>query len=160
MKLPVYRVTLFTKLLTRITRGLNATMFTRGYIAKPPCNHFPHCGVSKYLANKLYRRIPTGFSDVPFDSFAHNVSFTDTDYAYRAHSNILAIFIPDFADYGRGSCQRGEAIVLQSHAMRMQGEVRVRHDERETHGPESLPASILVASSKHEKTAVEKTVSL
>lgn len=73
------------------------------------------------------------------------------------------MFIPDFiADHERGWCQRsGEAIVLQSHGMRMQGEVRVRHDQRETRrGPESLSApSVLVASSEHEKTAVKKTVS-
>lgn len=97
-------------------------------------------------------------------SLAHNVSFIDIDYAYRvAPSNILVMFIPDsITDCNRGWWQRsGEAIVLQSHGMWMQGEVQVWHDERETGGPESLSAlSALVAPSKHEKTAVEKTVSL
>lgn len=72
------------------------------------------------------------------------------------------MFIPDFiADHERGWSQRsGEAIVLQSHGMWMQREIGVRHDERETGGPESLSAlSALVAPSKHKKTAVEKAVS-
>jgi len=45
--------------------------------------------------------------------------------------------------------------------MRMQGEIRVRHGEREAGRPESVPALsvVLVASAEHEETAAEESVS-
>lgn len=70
------------------------------------------------------------------------------------------MFISDFIvdrERGRRHCS-GEAIVLQSHRMRMQGEVQIRHDKREICRPESVSA-LLVAPTKHEETAIEKTVS-
>lgn len=70
------------------------------------------------------------------------------------------MFISDFIvdrERGRQHCS-GEAIVLQSHRMRMQREVQVRHDKRETCGPESV-STLLVAPTEHEETAFEKAVS-
>jgi len=68
------------------------TIFTPGYIAKPPCNHFPHCGVSKYLANKRrYRRTYRRVSRTCFSTLAYNISFTDINYTYRIYNVAHAI---------------------------------------------------------------------
>lgn len=53
----------------------------------------------------------------------------------------------------------GEAIVLQSYGMRMQEKVPVRHDKRETRGPESV-STLFVAPTKHKETTVERAVSI
>lgn len=73
----------------------------------------------------------------------------------------MVMFISDFIvdrERSRRHCS-GEAIVLQSHRMRVQGEIQIRYDERETWGPESV-STLLVAPTKYEETAIEKTVSL
>lgn len=73
----------------------------------------------------------------------------------------MVMFISDFiVDRERGRRHRsGEAIVLQSYGMRMPEEVPVRHDKRETRGPESV-STLFVASTKHKKTTVERAVSI